>query len=67
MKEKSGAEKIQIEDYRKMTAAQKWQEFYRLREIAWQIKAAAIRAKNPNWTEQDVVSEVRKIFLYAIT
>ena len=60
-------EKLRSEIYRKMFPAQKWEEAYRLREIAWGIKAAAVRAKHPDWSDQTVGSEVKKIFLYAVT
>lgn len=51
----------------KMSAAQKWETVLRLRETAWQIKAAAVRSKHLDWSELEVRNEVRKIFLYAVT
>lgn len=62
-----GSEKIRTEIYRKMSPAEKWNEAFRLRELAWEIKAASIRITHPDWNEQQVHAEVRKIFLYAVT
>ena len=61
------AEKIRTEIYRNMTPSQKLAEVQKLRDLAWAIKAAAIREKHPGWEEEKVQEEVRKIFLYAVT
>ena len=61
------ADEIRTEIYARMSAAQKWNEVCRLRELAWKLKAAAIRAKHPELSDLEVASEVRKIFLYAVT
>ncbi len=60
-------EKLRQEIYSQMTPSQKWDEAFRLREIAWIIKAASIRTQHPEWSEKDIQAEVRKIFLYAFT
>jgi hypothetical protein len=59
------AEEVQVKIYSEMSFSQKWDETCRLREVAWKLKAAGIRAQNPTWDEQKVEAEVRKIFLYA--
>jgi len=61
------ASKIQSEIYRKMTPAQKFEEVHKMRETAWNLKAAGLRAIHPNWTEKEVQETTRKIFLYATT
>ena len=61
------AEKIQAKIYSKMSFARKWEEVCRLRETAWALKTAGIRAQYPGWSDQQVETEVRKIFLYATT
>lgn len=61
------AEEIQTEIYAKMSFSRKWEETCRLRETAWKLKAAGIRAQYPSWNDQEVAAEVRKIFLYATT
>lgn len=61
------AEKIRFSIYNQMPPCQKLEEAFRLREIAWAIKAASIRALHPDWNEQQIEAEVRRIFLYAFT
>jgi hypothetical protein len=61
------SEKIRTEIYRRMAPVQKLEEAFRLRELAWTIKAASIRSMHPDWNEQAIDAEVRKIFLYAFT
>ena len=53
--------------YRNMTPAQKWAEVVKLREMAWNLKCAAIRDSHPDWSEERVKRAVRDIFLYAST
>lgn len=60
-------DEIQKNIYMQMSMAQKWAEANRLREIAWELKSAAIRLKHPDWGQEQVQSEVKKIFLYATT
>ena len=66
-KNSKSAEEIQRDIYSKMSFAQKWQETCRLRETAWKLKTAGIRARHPHWNDREVEAEVRKIFLYATT
>ncbi|MGE4132364.1 MAG: hypothetical protein AB7F86_12050 [Bdellovibrionales bacterium] len=58
---------IQIEIYGKMTGAEKIEEAFKLREMAWIMKAAGVRMQHPDWNEDAVQQEVRKIFLHAST
>ncbi len=53
--------------YLNMTAAQKWEQVFQLRELAWKIKTAAIKEKHPDWNDQEINDVVKKIFLYAVT
>jgi hypothetical protein len=57
----------QIKIYRGMTPDRRWQEALRLYDFAREFKAAAIRNLHPEWSEQRVRAEVRKVFLYAHT
>jgi hypothetical protein len=61
------ADKIQSEIYAKMSFAEKWEEVCKLREAAWKLKAAGLKAQHPDWTEEEIEAEVKKIFLYATT
>lgn len=48
-----------------MTLAQKLRAAERLYWSARQLKAAALRAEHPDWTEEAIQHAVRQIFLYA--
>lgn len=48
-----------------MTPAQKLRAAERLYHSARQLKAAALRAQHPDWTEAAILQAVRQIFLYA--
>ncbi|MBI1860430.1 MAG: hypothetical protein HYR96_05890 [Deltaproteobacteria bacterium] len=53
--------------YSKMSAAEKWEQVALLRETAWKLKVAGLRAQHPGWSEERIQDEVRRIFLYAVT
>lgn len=48
-----------------MTPEQKLRAAERLYYSAWQLKAAALRAEHPDWTDEEIRRAVRMIFLYA--
>ena len=48
-----------------MSPAEKLKAAERLYHSAWQLKAAALRAEHPDWTEEAIRRAVRMIFLYA--
>lgn len=50
---------------RAMTPVQKLQAAQRLYESAKQLKAAALRAQHPDWSEDQIHIAVRDAFLYA--
>ena len=58
---------IQLNIYRQMTPEQKLKVAQRLFDSAQALKAAALRAQHPDWTEEMIWSAVRKIFLNAQT
>ncbi len=51
--------------YQQMTPEQKLHQTLLLYHSAREFKAAALRTKHPDWTEDQVQAEVREIFLYA--
>lgn len=51
--------------YQQMTPEQKLNQALLLYHSARELKAAALRTKRPDWTEEQVQAEVREIFLYA--
>jgi hypothetical protein len=50
---------------RAMTPAQKLRAAERLYWSARQLKAAALRAEHPDWSEEEIERAVRDAFLYA--
>ena len=48
-----------------MTPAQKLALAARLRREAWDLKAAALRQRHPEWTEEQIQQKVRDVFLHA--
>lgn len=48
-----------------MSPAQKLRAAEQLYHSAWQLKAAALRAEHPDWTDEAIHLAVRMIFLYA--
>jgi hypothetical protein len=57
----------QIALLRRMTPAQRWRTAHRLYWTARRHKAAFLRAQHPNWSEDQVQEETRRVFLYART
>ncbi|MEW6302136.1 MAG: hypothetical protein AB1705_01610 [Verrucomicrobiota bacterium] len=57
----------QIEIYRKMSGAKRLQIAEDLYWTARKWKAAGVKAQHPDWTEEQVQDEVRRIFLHATT
>jgi Rv0078B-related antitoxin len=47
-----------------LSPAQKLRAAERLYHSARQLKAAALRAQHPDWTEEAILQAVRQIFLY---
>ena len=58
---------IQIEIYQNMSAQRKWELSMELNFNARLLKAVALRQDHPEWNEDQVQAEVKKIFLYAST
>lgn len=52
---------------RAMTLEQKLRTATRLYWSARRLKAAALRAQHPDWTEEEIERAVREIFLYVRT
>lgn len=53
--------------FQSMTPEQKLRTALRLHYSARKLKEAGLQANHPDWTEEQVQAEVRKIFLYART
>ncbi len=56
------AERIQREIIRKMTPAQKFAIARELYDTAWEIKKSALRAQYPEWTDEQILARVKRIF-----
>lgn len=50
---------------RAMTPEQRLQAASRLYHSARELKAAALRARHPDWSEEEIQRAVREAFLYA--
>lgn len=57
----------EIRILRAMTPAQKLAAAERLYWSARALKAAALRAQHPDWSEEDIRRKVREIFLHGRT
>lgn len=57
----------QLARYRAMTPAQRWEQAMRLYWMARRLREAQERALHPDWTDEQVVAHVRRIFLHAST
>ncbi len=57
----------QIAIFRRMTPEQRWRAANRLYWTARRHKAAYLRSLHPDWSEDRVDDEVRRIFLHART
>lgn len=67
MKQSLAQKDHQQDIYIKMSPAQKWEQVCKLRDTAWIIKRAGIKAQHPSWSVEEVESKVRKVFLYAVS
>jgi len=56
------ADRIQREIVRKMMPAQKFAIARELYDTAWEIKKSALRAQYPEWTDEQVLARVKRIF-----
>ena len=50
-----------------MSAQRKWELSIQLNFEARALKAAVLRKDHPEWDEQQIEEEVKKIFIYAST
>jgi Rv0078B-related antitoxin len=57
----------QIEIYRRMSGEERLRVAERLYWSAWKMKIAGLRAQHPDWSEEELKRETRRIFLYART
>lgn len=55
----------QVNIYRRMPAARKLQIAADFNRSARELKAAALRAQHPEWSDEQVRRKVRDVFLYA--
>jgi hypothetical protein len=64
-REESSPEQIAM--LRRMTPGQRWDAAHRLYWTMRRHKAAFLQSQHPDWTEQQVTEEVRRIFSHART
>ena len=56
-----------IEILKNMTPDQKYQAMLAINRAGRELKAAWLRKQHPDWSEQEILTEIRRIFLYART
>lgn len=54
---------VQVEIFRRMSPAERWQVAERLYWSARNLKAAHLRGLHPTWTEEEVQRAVKEAFL----
>ena len=52
---------------RKLSGEQKLRTAFALYWSARELKAAALRARHPDWSPQEIQQRVKEIFLHAVT
>jgi len=57
------AQQVQEELIRAMTPGRRLEVARELYETAWQLKAAGLRREHPDWSENDVLAKLRRVFL----
>jgi len=57
------AEQMQAEQFCSMSPAERLNIAMSLYEVAWSMKAAGLRRGHPDWSEERVQSQTRRIFL----
>jgi len=57
------AEHMQNGIIRKMTPARRLEVARGLYEMAWKLKADGLRQQHPDWSEEQVLAKVRRVFL----
>jgi hypothetical protein len=63
--EQATPEQIQI--FRRMTPEQRWRAAHRLYWTMRRHKCAFVQCQHPDWSERQVLDEVRRIFSHART
>ncbi len=63
----TGERPSQIEALRRMTPEQRWKAAYNLYWTMRRHKAAFLHSQHPDWPEQQVQDEVRRLFFHART
>jgi hypothetical protein len=58
---------VQIEGFRRMTAAEKLRMVAELYHAGIQLRAAGLRMAHPDWSEERLEREARRALLYAGT
>lgn len=58
---------VQIEGFRKMSIAQKFDAITMMRETGIKLRIAGLRMRHPDWSEKELETEARKAAMYAST
>lgn len=55
----------QIRRFAAMTPDERWAVMQSLYHTAWEVKRTGVRAEHPDWSDEQVLDEVRRQFLRA--
>ena len=55
----------QLALYMAWSPTQRWARAVQLRAAAWELKKVFCRQEHPDWSDEQVVAEVRRQFLHA--
>jgi len=58
---------LQVRAYRKMSVAEKLDRMAELHECGRALRAAGIRMRHPEWSEEQINREVRAAVLYGVS
>ncbi|MFT4589398.1 MAG: hypothetical protein ACI9VS_004251 [Candidatus Binatia bacterium] len=56
---------VQREIFKRMTPLEKLNAAARLRSSAWDLKAAYLKSRHPDWTNEEIHEAVKRNFMYA--
>ncbi len=54
-----------LDALRKLTPQQRWETARKLYWSARDLRASVLRSQHPEWSEDDIQAEVKRLFMYA--
>ncbi|MCA9596734.1 MAG: hypothetical protein KC776_25630 [Myxococcales bacterium] len=60
----SAGDDVQLQRLRQMTYTERWRAARALDASARRLKTAYLRQLHPDWTDEEIQREVRRVFMY---